>query len=421
MLSPQILPDEFVLGYRARVRILNGFTTNDSMMRALLPNAQWSIASQTGTPPVVALANISGTDCIEFVCRHSMIPFVRAIVRRDPKQGHGDPKGGARLMRSGVRELRGAAYFCPDCAKEDMDFWGIPYWRRSHQIPGIDWCLKHGHRLQCTDKESFDQLPPGLEFNIADCSRSEEADHPVIRRYGEIIEGLMDRKTPIFCTDVGRILGKAAQLYGLRISPRGRRQLPSDLAKEKVPSAWLSRHFPHVASKPSFEYVSNFDAVCEGKSACFTTEAYVLAAALLFSSADEALFALTHPESSMPFKPLDSRSKLLPNDRRSRQLMAAYIHSNGKHHLVARILNAEEKNITKLLYESGLPALGNVDVEMRTALVQVLQGMPWDQVCYDGGPDSAALMEILRSACHPLLFALQAMEALGKKSKPSVH
>lgn len=421
MLIPEILPDEFVLGYRSRLRILNGFADSEQLMAALLPKTRRSISSQTGTAGITAIATLLGMDCTELVRGHSMIPFIRAIAQRDPDQPHGDPAGAQRLVRSGLREIRGAAHHCPACVAEDMDFRGIPYWRRSHQIPGLDWCPKHGHPLVVGERTLFDHLPPVSLSSLGAWNVSEEFDHPVIRRYGEIALGLMDLRNPIHCQKASRVIGQAARNAGLRISPMGKRTLPSDLAKEQLPTGWLTRHFPQVANKAALEYISNFDGACAPRSASYSTNAYVLIAALLYPSADEALFALTHADLCAQLPKSMSRSTLKQDNRRHRQLTKAYIDSDGIHGTAARILTAEAKNISKKLSEIGLPSLSGVNTETRAALLAFLQGASFDQACKEGGLDASTLMDILRTACLPLRSALEAMDSMGSGLKPSVH
>ena len=33
--------------------------------------------------------------------------------------------------------------FCPECARDDANYFGVGYWHRCHQIPGIEACHKH--------------------------------------------------------------------------------------------------------------------------------------------------------------------------------------------------------------------------------------------------------------------------------------
>lgn len=37
--------------------------------------------------------------------------------------------------------------YCPICAVEDSQSLGTPYWKRSHQLPGVKCCIKHGSEL----------------------------------------------------------------------------------------------------------------------------------------------------------------------------------------------------------------------------------------------------------------------------------
>jgi hypothetical protein len=37
--------------------------------------------------------------------------------------------------------------FCPQCVSQDIEEHKFSYWRRTHQLPGIPWCMKHGTQL----------------------------------------------------------------------------------------------------------------------------------------------------------------------------------------------------------------------------------------------------------------------------------
>lgn len=55
---------------------------------------------------------------------------------------------------------RASAYFCDECIIEDLELRGYAYWRRSHQIPGMDWCSKHRSLLwKIDDKTAFEGSP----------------------------------------------------------------------------------------------------------------------------------------------------------------------------------------------------------------------------------------------------------------------
>ena len=58
----------------------------------------------------------------------------------------------ARLLRfcqltGNFEYQRMSLRFCPACAKEDADYYGVAFWHREHQIPGVSACYRHGCRL----------------------------------------------------------------------------------------------------------------------------------------------------------------------------------------------------------------------------------------------------------------------------------
>lgn len=38
--------------------------------------------------------------------------------------------------------------YCPDCVREDVERYGETYWHRMPQLPGVEYCLKHGTPIQ---------------------------------------------------------------------------------------------------------------------------------------------------------------------------------------------------------------------------------------------------------------------------------
>lgn len=38
--------------------------------------------------------------------------------------------------------------YCPDCVREDVERYGETYWHRMPQLPGVEYCLRHGNPIQ---------------------------------------------------------------------------------------------------------------------------------------------------------------------------------------------------------------------------------------------------------------------------------
>lgn len=62
--------------------------------------------------------------------------------------GHGATGMGA--VTQSVSDHSRRRRFCSTCAKEDVRQWGESYWHRSHSLPGVLLCLRHGAILQQT-------------------------------------------------------------------------------------------------------------------------------------------------------------------------------------------------------------------------------------------------------------------------------
>lgn len=51
--------------------------------------------------------------------------------------------------------------YCTQCARENVYIYGVAYWNRSHQIPGIEACYKHGIWLEHQDLKPRPHIAPG--------------------------------------------------------------------------------------------------------------------------------------------------------------------------------------------------------------------------------------------------------------------
>lgn len=58
-----------------------------------------------------------------------------------------------RLERQAIQKCRLSHWpeflrYCPECVKEDIEKHGEAYWHRMPQLPGVEYCLKHGQKIQ---------------------------------------------------------------------------------------------------------------------------------------------------------------------------------------------------------------------------------------------------------------------------------
>lgn len=411
---PCILPDEYLLGYVGRIRILNNFRDSKETTRALLKRYQQVNRGEGMFCKFSAIASAADINEEFLTLQHTLAPFVHAFPTNNgapPEKPYISKFQIASPDRSLLRITREAAKFCPHCVSEDLHFWGFPYWRRFHQVIGIEWCTKHKTSLvSVNSKNAHDFLPESENFSFrADTlgKENEYQDYPALRRYADIAYGLINLTQPINAQGAKKSLYNQAKKLGLRISESGKRPLMSDLATEAFPHDWLLRNFHEFSKKEKLKLLINIDLVCRAGSRYFIqTRMYVLAASLLYEDPNSALHALTtaEPKKENNYRKITS---LIKKTGRDKQIESAYIKSNGSHWKTSKVLGAEAKNLREVLNSHGLPNLKNVSSEMRQSLMAFLKGTPINQISI---VDKEQFFNLLRLAGSPLLRTLDLMK-----------
>lgn len=348
-------PDELIHGYRGRLMRCNGIQ-NDKQLDVLM--REWSGVPGSDyreVPSAVLFAKVAGTQVSEFVSRHSFVPLRRAITWFHPETKHGC-ESQLRLLWSGPMHLpRVGAYFCEHCVAEDLEFHGMSYWRRSHQIPGVFWCSKHKVPLRYVEKDSAFQRPPSAFVDMATQVSQEWVEeligNPFLQRYADVCSGVMERDHPFDVAVVSHVLKEDARAQGFQTSGRPvKRPLLSDMAVEELGRKWLATVIPALANKPEGEISHQVDGVCYLKKSSSSVAAYALVCALLYSSADEAINALAgmRPQDLGPRR---KRKAELPTD----ELVDAYIQSRGDYARAAERFDCVYQTVASRYATLGLP------------------------------------------------------------------
>lgn len=90
----------------------------------------------------------------QFTLAPLYFPFLSAQQVRQVISSMGSKEGGKIHTRAGIVASRvpipSHFRFCPQCLEEQLAELGEPYWRRMHQLPGIDVCINHSCKLEYT-------------------------------------------------------------------------------------------------------------------------------------------------------------------------------------------------------------------------------------------------------------------------------
>lgn len=175
---PAPLDDELAYSMLARYRACLG-TESAPLRRAafgpavthvgvLMPGGLCALAR--------AIPEECGLDAAALARRHTVLPYYapflpradHARVLRSTNRGWARGEYGAvGLFRSTVPRHH-LLNFCPSCAREDVALCGMAGWKRSHQLPGVFVCHRHGTALRrsalsARNRATFDLCPTGVE------------------------------------------------------------------------------------------------------------------------------------------------------------------------------------------------------------------------------------------------------------------
>lgn len=287
---PDPNPDEFLGGYIGRVARMN-HASRDQIWHSLYAKSvrrSWPGRSKTWALPLSKALSMTVT---ELLTAHTLEPFLRAHCRPitdsrySPINIHFLPAIKNTEVAVPGRYLR----FCPSCVREDVDFWGYSYWRRSHQIPGVLGCMKHWTELmEVHDLNAKDHLPELYDSkSLSRCQSNLWS--PDVNRYAEISAGLLEIESHIPIQQARYRMRQQATSIGLRLAILGNRKSVSDKVVENFPRPWLSVLVPNIHKKVMGQYFPSIDSVHKAGARAASGCAYALVLSVLYASADEAL------------------------------------------------------------------------------------------------------------------------------------
>lgn len=405
ILRPSALPDEIAKGIKGRILRLNGWTSERDAMQSLHEWARVEFPSEGPLCSVEILAKVVGIDVTRFVRDHTTLPFRRSIVTLQADVPHGSPQHRSLLEKRALCDVRPAAYFCRECVREDCDFHGAAYWRRSHQLPGVFWCQKHGCALSIAASTSV-MLSSPTEF-LKQCEEA-SADwvkdlkgNAAIGNFLAISNDLMISDRPFDEFYVSRAV--RARLQELRANAQVRFQL-RDLIKSKFDVRWLDQVSIHVGRKPAQLWNILDRATCLARAGV-NSVGYALIFAALYESPDEAVNAIVDSRVKYSDVGTSRKARLSPDDD---SLRAAYMTAGGSHIDVVDMLSLSRSHVKRRLKALGLPPVGRNDIEKFEGVIKLLLDgeTTLAQACAAHGLTLGDMQYRLGDALSPLLTTL---------------
>jgi hypothetical protein len=421
-LRPHALPEELDRGYLGFAMTLNGMSSVDEALRQI-SSCLMPARPAADTNLVESLACVANLSVDDFVQCHTTRPLREAIAptvfnerRRAVRSERIDPVGCSS---------RKGWYFCPACAQADLEFHGRSYWRRDLQFPGQLWCPKHAMALRyiVSDEKA---LPSPLVAQ----STSEEVpqslvdaaiNNQLVARYLDICAGFLQHRESVDNSVARRIIQHRAKEKGIALRRRAAPgPLLSDMIMGLFPSSWLATVMPALASNETAEAAKHIENVIYVDARSFSCSTYVLAASVVFDSAEEALNALFNSEP--PTKRKGSGSRQAPSSiaspcktLRDSTVATRYAACRGNLTKTALQLGVSMARTERALAKLGLPSLGVSSCHARERALGtfLIDGKNIQETCEESGLDSNEVETLLRTCCANMTSTLIEMRRVG--------
>lgn len=365
----EVLPmkDELCIGHEGRIAWVNGCETArlNRLMRAALDKYG---ADVRRLPKLHLLALHSGLSVTEYARSHSMLPVLRVAARMEEIECHGDISSSSYTRRLGMLTQRQGAYCCNECIQEDLQQFEVrtSWYRRAHHLIGIDWCPIHGCALFRIDsKDAFSKMPHMWhaegKLKAIDGCVEKLPNEGFLKKYTEIVGMLLKNDRPYAAETINSSLSRRAQTLGLRTSRNGRRPLLSDKLVECAPMAWLQHHLQGFNEKTPLVHFNRIDGLLSTKTLAGTGDAYAIAMAALYESAEAALLDISITEEKKKnSKPKSTRVQRGVSFWQG-EVWSYYLNSRGAINEMATALQINNRYLREVLSEIGLPSL--LDIE----------------------------------------------------------
>ncbi len=280
--------DELVSGFIGRFNNLNALNSSNQIIKLLCKEQRL----ESTEPPIYALSNLLSIDRDKFCADHSMIGIKRPM---SSLVGTNAEKKRYRsiLKLYGLTLGRSYAYACPMCIASDKKLFGFSYWRRLHQLRGINWCHEHKTPLLTFPLKALYFQPEtknaiGSDVNLPFTDREYILNSALHRLF--IIQSMwLNSSTPIHTRAWSTVIQAQCKKLGLRSGGPGKRPAISDYVVTQLPYSWGIKHFSEIYKKQSLEHIRKFDGAGKDKHVAYPTLTCATILATLFESAQEAL------------------------------------------------------------------------------------------------------------------------------------
>lgn len=390
LIVPNLFPDELFEGNVGRLGLRNGYQdfslTKDYLRKAFVTRCQrpydYALELQMSELHNISVENLTKN--------HTLIPLTRSLFNFDI--ANDDFKNLVVRRKTSAKQY---FYFCKECIKEDLDFHGESYWRRSHQINGVEICTKHQKlRLTAKDPFAFFSSPEKVMESknyYENKVTNENLKNPIIIKYNELIEDYIHLNKPLHFKAISQLLSSHAKANQFRVSAQVNLPTLSNYLFNNVPHSWLIKNFPCFWRKKTVDYIHDIDSVFLS-SRPSSLYSYLIAIAALIPDAESKILTYDQFTTSKKYKSIEDAG-VEDND-----LITSYKNNKGDYARVVLELNLPRSLIERKLKKLGLPPLGQYHNHTRKALHDFFNGVPLSKLYKRNGVNFDQVFEALRES-----------------------
>jgi transposase len=154
-----LVKDETVYSILAKFCKLAGFPSTNETLKHLDLTLHYQLDSDLPgfIPTIAKMAGISGKDVLD---NHCIINYFKPFSKKEVfcaaeaslLEGRSSDIHAKLSLISNRTGKHEKLLYCLSCVKESIDKFGISYWNREHQLPGVSICLVHHMELSSIDR-----------------------------------------------------------------------------------------------------------------------------------------------------------------------------------------------------------------------------------------------------------------------------
>lgn len=168
-------PDESLASLLSRYHVVSGGYSATETILDLFGKKEFNLSSLS-VDDVRGVLNRFGDESIgvakSLIYNNSLLPLYAAFVARNVRFLDGLVVGEEIYSSKSISGEENKVWVCPECLVEDRKSYGVAYLHRSHQVPGVYLCWKHGVGVlsACPDCSSgFLKRTEMLNVHITGC------------------------------------------------------------------------------------------------------------------------------------------------------------------------------------------------------------------------------------------------------------